>query len=58
MAASWATIKKRAFSLNSVCFDMRFPLHKGGWTRIARDERIVISLAYPDEGGGGSVDSG
>lgn len=60
VAASWAGVSTRANTLNRMCLQMTFPMYKGGWATYAKDERIVISLHYPDrddDGGRESVDS-
>ena len=56
---SWRGVKGAAWLLNYECFktfSRVVQLHAGGWTTWGIHERIVITLAYPDELGevGGS----
>ncbi|CAF9936153.1 MAG: hypothetical protein ALECFALPRED_006717 [Alectoria fallacina] len=53
VVASWPGIATRANTVNRMCLHAAFPIYKGGWATYAKDDRIVVSLAYPDEGGGG-----
>ena len=63
--ASWVGVKGAAWLLNKAClkpFSSLGQLYAGGWTTWGRHERIVITLAYPDElnevGGGRIVTIG
>ncbi|CAF9924081.1 hypothetical protein IMSHALPRED_006091 [Imshaugia aleurites] len=46
VGASWLDIVSKANMLNRLCLRTVLPLYRGGWASFARDERIVISLAY------------
>lgn len=49
---SWLGVKGAAWLLNYEClkaFSRVGQLYAGGWTTWGRHERIVITLAYPDE---------
>ena len=48
VAASWPGIMTRANTLNRLCLRVKFPTFKGGWATFAKEERILISLIYPD----------
>lgn len=53
VGGSWSGIGTRATGLNRRCLRTAFPIYKGGWATYAKDDRIVISLAYPEGSGGG-----
>lgn len=50
--ASWVGVKGKAWLLNQECLKTMSglpQLYSGGWTSWGRHERIVVTLAYPDE---------
>ena len=51
VAAAWLGISTRASTLNRLCLRTTFLIYKGGWATYAKDDRIMISLFYPDEYG-------
>lgn len=48
VSASWPGISTRASTLNRLCLRRTFAIYKGGWATYAKDERILVTLAYPD----------